>query len=277
MQLSARLWKRLWRNKAAILSLLTLLLLTLSALLAPYLAPSDPLRSNLEAVLLPPGRAHWLGTDHLGRDLLSQIIWGARTSLGVAASSVVLACAIGLPVGGLAGYFGGRFDNLLMRTVDIFLVIPTFFLALVIVAIFGSSIGYLVLIMGFTFWPGVARLFRGAVLSVRNEEYVAAAVSIGASDVRVLLRHVAPNAIQPILVNLPLQAATVILIEAGLSFIGLGDPTTISWGGMLNTAQQMLYHSWWMPVFPGLGITVTILSLNFLGDGLLEAIGPQHR
>jgi peptide/nickel transport system permease protein len=216
-----------------------------------------------------------LGTDHLGREIASRVIWGARTSLAVSVGTLVFAIGIGTFVGGVAGFYGGRLDDLLMRIVDVFLVIPVFFLVITVVALFGSQFAYLILILGAVLWPAPARLFRGSVLAVRNEEYIVAARALGCPNRRTLLRHVLPNAIFPVVVKAPLIAADVILLEASLSFIGLGDPTVISWGAMLHSAQQMVFLSWWMAVFPGVAVSITILSFKLVGDGLLEAISSR--
>jgi peptide/nickel transport system permease protein len=272
-----RIWLRFRREKLAVGALAILAGLLLVAILAPVLAPYEPFAAHPEIALKPPTSGFPFGTDHLGRDVLSGVIWGARTSIGTSFASITLSTLIGIPIGAVAGYYGGRFDDLMMRIVDIFLVIPTFFIVLVVMAIFGAKQYLLVIILGLTMWPRTARLFRGAVLSVKEEAFVEAAVALGSSDSRVIGRHLVPNAIFPVIVNLPLQAGAVILIEAGLGFIGLGDPTIISWGSMLNDAQQMVYHSWWMPLFPGLAITTTILTFNLVGDGLNEAISSRYQ
>ena len=272
-----RIWIRFRHEKLAVGALVVLVGLLLVAILAPVIAPYEPFAAYPELSLKPPASGFPFGTDHLGRDVLSGVIWGARTSIGTSFASIALSTLIGIPIGAVAGYYGGWFDDVMMRIVDVFLVIPTFFLVLVVVAIFGAKQYLLVIILGLTMWPRTARLFRGSVLSVKEEAFVEAAVALGSSDSRVIGRHLVPNAIFPVIVNLPLQAGAVILIEAGLGFIGLGDPTIISWGSMLNDAQQMVYHSWWMPLFPGLAITTTILIFNLVGDGLNEAISSRYQ
>lgn len=272
-----RIWTRFRHEKLALGALAVMIGLLLVAILAPAIAPYEPFAAHPELSLKPPTTGFPFGTDHLGRDVLSGVIWGARTSISTSFASIALSTLIGIPIGAVAGFYGGWFDDVMMRIVDVFLVIPTFFIVLVVVAIFGAKQYLLVIILGLTMWPRTARLFRGAVLSVKEEAFVEAAVALGSSDSRVISRHLIPNAIFPVIVSLPLQAGAVILIEAGLGFIGLGDPTIISWGSMLNDAQQMVYHSWWMPLFPGLAITTTILTFNLVGDGLNEAISSRYQ
>lgn len=268
------LWERFRRAPLAIPAAIGLAAICAIGLLAPWIA-QDPYEVRQGMQFLPPGADHPFGTDHLGRDLLSQLIWGARTSLTVSAGALALILIIAVPIGGIAGYYGGQLDNLLMRILDVFLVIPVFFLVITVVAILGSRIVYLVLILGLIGWPGPARVFRSSVLTVRNEEFILAARALGCSDVRILARHVLPNAIFSVLVQAPLLAASVILTEASLSFIGLGDPAVISWGSMLRSAQQAISFSWWMALFPGVAVSFTILSFQQVGDGLIEALSSR--
>jgi peptide/nickel transport system permease protein len=272
------LWQRFRKAPLVAPATICLGMICLIALLAPWIA-RDPFEVRQGMQFLSPGVDHLFGTDHLGRDLLSQVMWGARTSLSVSAGTLALTLVIAIPLGGIAGYYGGWLDNLLMRILDMFLVIPALFLVITVVAILGSQIVYLVLVLGLVSWPLLARVFRGSVLTVRNNEFILAARATGCTDYRILARHVLPNALFPVLVQAPLVAANVILTEASLGFIGLGDPRVMSWGAMLRSAQQMLSFSWWMAIFPAIFVSLTILCFQQIGDGLIEAISsrPQRR
>jgi peptide/nickel transport system permease protein len=267
-------WDRFRNAPLVVPAVACLSLIALIALLAPWIA-QDPFEVRQGMQFLPPGADHPFGTDHLGRDLLSQVIWGARTSLTVSVGTLALTLLIAVPVGGVAGYYGGWLDNLLMRILDVFLVIPALFLVITVVAVFGNQLVYLVVILGLVSWPALARVFRGSVLTVRNNEFIVAAQATGCGDARILVRHVVPNAIFPVLVQVPLVAANVILTEASLGFIGLGDPRIVSWGGMLRNAQQMLAYSWWMTIFPAIFVSATILCFQQIGDGLIEALSSR--
>ncbi len=240
-------------------------------LLAPLLAPTDPFAVDGPS-LSPPSRAHPLGTDALGRDLLSGVIYGARTSLLVAASVVALVVVIGSAVGLLSGYVGGWVDDVLMRGTELFQVLPRFFLALVVIAFFGPGIDRLVLLLGLTSWPLFARVVRVEVFALRRREFVEAARVSGASSTRILLREILPNAMPPGIALLGLIVAQVILIEASLGFLGLGDPNVTSWGTLASEAQRFLRVAWWMSLFPGLSILIAVLGLNLLGDAVTDAL-----
>lgn len=249
---------------------LGLLLLTpglLAALAAPQLAPADPFVS-VGAPLEPPSAAHLLGTDDLGRDLLSAVIYGARTSLLVGGAVAALALAIGTLIGLVAGFLGGWGDDLLMRLTEMFQVLPRFFLAILVIALFGSSLSNLVLVLALTSWTGLARIARAEVLSLREREFVVSARAIGARPARILWRHILPHAIQPLLASAALIVGSAILTETGLSFLGLGDPDLISWGYLLNNAQPFIRRAWWLPVFPGLALVITVLGLSLWLDEL---------
>lgn len=246
------------------------------AALAPAVAPADPFAS-VAAPLLPPTPAHPLGTDDLGRDLLSGILHGGRTSLVVVLGVTVLAAVIGIAVGATSGYCGGAVDDLLMRGTELVQVVPRFFLAVVVIALFGPGLDRVVVVLGLTSWPAIARVLRAQTLSLRRREFVDAARSLGAPASRVLLRHVLPNALPPTVVVISLNAASVILLEAGLSFIGLGDPHAMSWGYLASNAQRFLRVAWWLALFPGVAIALGVLSLNLLGDTLNELLDPHRR
>ena len=253
--------------------LLTLVLIGL-ALLANTLAPTDPFAS-VGLPLSPPSRAHAFGTDDLGRDVLTGVIHGARTSLLVVASATALAALIGVIVGALAGYRAGILDDALMRLTDFALIVPRFFLAVVVIALFGAGIDRLILVLGLTSWPAIARVVRAQTLSLVRREFVDAARALGATDTRVLLRHVLPGALPPVLVVISVNAAGVILLEAGLSFIGLGDPSRMSWGYLANNAQRFLRVAWWVALFPGAAIALAVLGLNLLGEALNDLLDPR--
>jgi len=271
-------WMRLWRNRLAISGLALVLGLCAAALLAHWLAPYDPDFIDLKQVLMPPSPAHLLGTDTLGRDVLSRIIFGARVSLLVGFVAVGIATLIGVLVGALAGYYGGVLDQILMRLVDLMLCFPTIFLILAVIAVLGPSIWNIMAVIGLTSWMGVARLVRAEFLSLREREFVVAARALGASDARLIWRHLLPNALTPVMVSATLGVAGAILVESSLSFLGLGvQPPTPSWGNMLTMGKDNIEIAWWLSVFPGLAILVTVMSYNLLGEGIREAIDPRVR
>jgi peptide/nickel transport system permease protein len=271
-------WVLLWRNRLAISGLALVLGLFAVALLARWLTPYDPDFIDLKQVLMPPSPAHLLGTDTLGRDVLSRIIFGARVSLLVGFVAVGIATLIGVLVGALAGYYGGVLDQILMRLVDLMLCFPTIFLILAVIAVLGPSIWNIMAVIGLTSWMGVARLVRAEFLSLREREFVVAARALGASDARLIWRHLLPNALTPVMVSATLGVAGAILVESSLSFLGLGvQPPTPSWGNMLTMGKDNIEIAWWLSVFPGLAILVTVMSYNLLGEGIREAIDPRLR
>jgi len=271
-------WVRLWRNRLAISGLALVLGLFAVALLARWLAPYNPDFIDLKQVLMPPSAAHLLGTDTLGRDVLSRIIYGARESLLVGFVAAGIATLVAVLVGALAGYYGGVLDQILMRLVDLMLCFPTIFLILAVIAVLGPSIWNIMAIIGLTSWMGVARLVRAEFLSLREREFVVAARALGASDARLIWRHLLPNALTPVMVSATLGVAGAILVESSLSFLGLGvQPPTPSWGNMLTMGKDTIEIAWWLSVFPGLAILVTVMSYNLLGEGIREAIDPRLR
>ena len=244
------------------------------ALLAGRIAPADPFAS-VGPPLGSPTLAHPMGTDDLGRDLLSGVAHGTRTSLLLALIVSVLTGAIGVIVGALAAWEGGRVDDALTRVTEFVQVVPRFFLAVIVIALFGAGLDRLVLLLALTSWPWIARVVRAEVLSLKQREFVEAARSLGAGRARVLFREVLPNALPPVVVVVSLNAASVILIEAGLSFLGLGDPDVVSLGYLANNAQRFLRVAWWMAAFPGATIALAVLGLNLLGDGLNDVLNPR--
>lgn len=263
---------RLVRSPLGAVSLALTFALCLVGLLAPALAPHDPFAivgPSLEA----PSRAYPMGTDGLGRDLLSGVIFGARTSLIVAGGVGVLVIMIGVPVGLLAGYRGGWLDHVAMRFAEVLQVLPRFFLAIVVIALFGPGTSRLVAVLGLTSWPILARVVRSEVLSLKEREFVAAARASGAGPARIVLREILPNALPSTVVYIGLLLAQVLLVEASLGFLGLADPNMVSWGYLAGQAQRFLRVAWWLSVFPGLAIAVAVVALNLLGDALTDTLG----
>lgn len=272
-----QLLARLRHNRMALAGAVIVGLMCLMALLAP-LWGRDPGAINIAGQLLPPAWEHPLGTDDLGRDVLARILYGARISLLVGFVAVGIATLLGIIIGAVAGYYGGWADASLMRFVDIMLCFPTFFLILAVIAFLEPSIWNIMVIIGLTGWMGVARLVRAEFLSLRERDFVVAARALGASDTRLIFRHLLPNALSPVLVSATLGVAGAILTESALSFLGIGvQPPTPSWGNMLIAGKQTLGTAWWLSVFPGLAILVTVLGYNLLGEGIRDALDPRLR
>jgi peptide/nickel transport system permease protein len=270
--------KRLLKNFAFTAGLLLTVLLVLAAFAAPLLAPHDPNAQDTARRLEAPSHDHPLGLDDLGRDVLSRIIFGARVSLEVGFSVVLLASLIGVTLGAMSGYFGGAVDVLVMRLCDILLAFPGILLAIALVAVLGPSLVNVVLALSIIGWVGYARLVRGQVLKVREMEFVTAAKALGAKSPRVILRHVLPNVMNPVIVMATLGLAGAILAEASLSFLGLGvQPPTPSWGAMLTSGRRYLGLANHLAIFPGAAIMLAVMGLNFLGDGLIDALDPKYR
>lgn len=249
-------------------------LVSLAALFAPVVASQDPALIT-QNTFAPPSWSHFLGTDDLGRDIYSQLIYGARITVLVGFLSTLVSTLIGVFVGTTAGYARGGVDDVLMRITELFLVTPSFFLALVAVAILGPNVTNIILVIALTSWPSIARLVRGEFLSLREADYVEAARASGSAGGRIVFRHILPNILAIVVVAASLQVGRAILLEAGISFLGLGDPQAQSWGRMLSNAQQFLGRSLWMAFFPGAAIFLTVLSLNLVGDGLNDALNPR--
>ena len=274
-----KVWRRFCRNRLAVAGLVVLVLFVLSAVFAPLITDYDPNRNNLRERNQPPSREHPLGTDDMGRDILARTLYGGRISLSVGLVSVGISLSIGMILGSLAGFFGGMVDTLIMRLADIFYSFPFLILAITIAAIFGPSIYNTMIVLGVLSWPGPARLLRAEFLKLKTTDFVTAATGIGASPVRIMFRHILPNAFSPLLVSATLGVASAILSEAGLSFLGLGvPPPAPSWGNMLNRARPLhiLANMPWMLLPPGLAIFVVVLAINFVGDGLRDAFDPRQ-
>lgn len=270
-------WRRFRSNPFAIAGAVVVCVMFLVSLLAPWITVYEPNTLDAYHVLLPPSTSHWFGTDDLGRDVFSRMVYGARVSLMVGFIAVGIATVIGTVFGLIAGYYGGWVDSLLMRFVDIMLCFPTFFLILAVVTIREPSILNIMLIIGFTGWMGVARLVRAEVLSLREREFVLAARAIGCSDLRIIFRHILPNAMGPVLVYATLGIAAAILTESSLSFLGIGvQPPQPSWGNILASGKEFLEFAWWLFLFPGLAITITTLSYYLVGEGIRDALDPRN-
>lgn len=269
-------WSRFKRNRMALAGLAMIAGLALLALLSPAIAPYPPTEQNILERLQAPSMRHWLGTDDLGRDLLSRLLYGTRISLMVGLIAVSIASVLGTLVGLAAGYFGKWADSALMRFVDILLCFPTFFLILMVITFLEPNILNVMVVIGLTSWTGLARLVRGETLSLREREFILAARSMGLSHARVLLFHLLPNVIAPVLVTATLGVGSAILVESALSFLGLGvQPPTPSWGNMLTAGKDYIYFAWWLSVFPGLAILCTVLAFNLLGEGLRDVLDPR--
>jgi peptide/nickel transport system permease protein len=267
-------WRRFSRNRMALAGLAVVIVVALLALGAPWLATHDPTAISRDR-FLPPGAAHLLGTDNVGKDVFSSVLYGARTSLTVGLLAGLVSLGIGLAVGGLAGYHGGWVDSLLMRAAEFFQIIPRFFLAIVIVALLGGGLEKTILVIGALSWPATARIIRGQFLAIKEREMVEAARAIGFSDWHIMVREILPNAIGPAIVQGALDVSEAILLESGLSFFGLSNPDAPSWGEMLNRAQPYLRQAWWMSVFPGVSIFTLVLAFNLLADGLNDMLNPE--
>jgi peptide/nickel transport system permease protein len=275
----SRLWRNIQQQPLAAVGILLLAGFVACAVFAPWLAPQDPAQLDLGGRLLAPGHGHWFGTDELGRDILSRTLFGARISLEVAVSVVLLSLSIGLIAGALAGFYGGWTDTVInVYVTNAFMALPGILLAIAFVAFLGPGLFNLVLALSISGWVGYARLVRAQVMAVKEREYVEAARALGASDLRVLVRHILPNIVQPLIVQAAIGMAGAVLAEATLSFLGLGvPPPTSSWGVMLNDARSHLFDSPHLVVFPAIAVMLAVLSFNFIGDALGDFLDPRTR
>jgi peptide/nickel transport system permease protein len=275
--------RRLAARRTALFGLVVVAVVVLTAIAAPLLSPFDPIEQDLGDLRLKApafrdsaGRLHLLGTDHLGRDLLARVIYGARPALLVGFAAVAISGVLGMATGLVAGYFGGRLDDVLMRLADIQLAFPFILLAIAVIGVLGPSLQTIIIVIGVSSWVVYARIVRGAVLTLREREFVQAALALGGGDGRVVLRHILPNVFTPWLVVATLDMARVIVIESALSFLGLGvQPPTPTWGGMLADGRVYISTAWWLATFPGLAILITVLGINLFGDGLRDTLDPR--
>jgi len=277
-----RLLRSLWRNKTALVGAVILCIVIVTAVAAPLLAPHDPQAQDLASRLRPPAwsakgsPANLLGTDHLGRDILSRIIYGSRISLLVGIVTVLISGAIGTALGLLAGYYGGKVDSAIMRIADIQLAFPFILLALSVMAVLGTGLKNVIIVLSLTGWVMYGRVVRGEVLALREKEFVEAARALGNRDRRVILRHILPNVVTTMIIMATLEVARVIIAESSLTFLGLGvEPMIPTWGGMLSDGREYLSSAWWVATFPGLAIMFTVLGINLLGDWLRDTLDPR--
>lgn len=272
----AEVWRRLQRNKMAMFGLMVIIVILLSAIFADVISPYDYRTQDWERIAQQPGREHILGTDDLGRDILSRIIHGTRISLLVGFVSVSISVLVGGSLGAISGYYGGKLDNVIMRAMDVLLAIPSILLAIAIVSAFGGGITNVMIAVGISSVPSYARIVKASVISVKENEFIEAARAIGASDFRIIMKHILPNSMAPIIVQSTLGVAGAILSAAGLSFIGMGiQPPTPEWGAMLSNGRNIIRTAWHVATFPGIAIMITIFALNLLGDGLRDALDPR--
>lgn len=267
-------WRRFRKNRAAEISFYCTLLFIVVAMCASWLSPYDPFALGNEP-FLPPQRDYLMGTDDLGRDTFSRVLYGTQVSLMVGFLAAATSLIIGTAVGSVSGYFGGLVDDVSMRATEYVLVIPRFFLALLIVAMFGSGITKIIIVIGFLSWPEIARVVRAQFLTFKEREFVLAARAMGMKDWKIIFAEILPNAIPPAIVVGSFLVARAILLEAGLSFLGLGDPNYISWGMLLSDAQERIWYSMWLAIFPGLAISLLVLSINLFGDGINDVLNPK--
>lgn len=273
-----RAWHKLRRNRIGMFGLVVVLAFVLMAIFAPWLAPHDPTAASWSAIRKPPTAEFWFGTDELGRDVFSRVVWGARASILAGVVSVAIALVTGVAIGMAAGFFGGVVDSLISRITDAFLACPFLILAIALAAFLGPSLSNAMIAIGISAAPIFVRLTRAQVLSVKVEDYIEAARAVGCSPVRIATFHILPNITAPVIVQSTLTIASAIIAEASLSFLGLGQqPPDPSWGSMLNTAKNFMDNAPWMAIWPGLAIFLLVLAFNLLGDGLRDALDPRHR
>jgi len=271
-------WKRFSKNKMALAGSCVVIMLFVISLLAPWIAPYDPNEIDLQKVLSAPSRDHVLGTDQLGRDVFTRMIWGSRISLKVGFVATGIAILIGTVLGAVAGYYGRWVDAVIMRFVDIMLCFPTFFLILAVIALLEPSIWNIMIIIGVTGWMGITRLVRADFTSLKERDFVLAARAIGASDLRIIFVHILPNAMASVLVAATLGVAGAILTESALSFLGIGvQPPTPSWGNILTAGKDNIDIAWWLSLYPGMAILITVLGYNLLGEGIRDSLDPRLR
>ncbi|HAF01543.1 MAG TPA: peptide ABC transporter permease [Methylophilaceae bacterium] len=270
------LFKKALSNPLAMAGFIIIMGVFLLAMLAPLISPYDPDEINVKAILLAPSMQHWMGTDGLGRDVLSRMLYGGQISLLVGLVAVGISTAIGIVLGALSGYYKGWVDTLIMRLVDVMLSIPSFFLILAVIAFLEPSIINIMIVIGLTSWMGVTRLVRAEFLSLSEREFVQASRTLGAKDARLIFTHLLPNSLTPIIVSSVLGVASAVLMESGLSFLGLGvQAPQASWGNILTDGKEYIQFAWWLSLYPGMAILITVLGYNLLGEGLRDALDPR--
>lgn len=273
---AAETWRRLKKNKVAMVSLAVLIAIILVSVFAPVIAPYDYAETDKQNTLAGPSKEHWLGTDRLGRDILSRLIWGGRQSLQMGIIAVLIAAVVGVIIGSIAGYFGGWLDNLLMRILDIYQSIPMMLLCITFAAILGPSLRNAIIAIGVSMVPAFARMMRASILTVRESEYIEAAICCNATNRMIIMKNIIPNAISPIIVNITMSIGGAVLSGAGLSFIGLGvEAPMAEWGAMISDARNYIRSYPTLALYPGICIMITVLAFNLLGDGLRDALDPR--
>lgn len=271
-------FRQFWRSRLNRVALIVMIVLFGMALFAPFISPYSPTAYNLDNALVPPQPAHWFGTDEQGRDVLSRMIYGSQVSLSVGFVAVGIALVIGIVLGGLAGFYGGRIDLVISRGIEVMLCFPTFFLILAVIAFVGSNLINIMIVIGATGWTGVARLVRGEFLKLRNQEFVVGTEALGARSWRIIFLHLLPNGLAPVMVSATFGVASAILTESSLSFLGFGvQPPTPSWGDILSQSREFMDIAWWLTLFPGVAIFLTVTMFNLVGEGLRDAIDPRMR
>ena len=270
------LWHIVTSDKQLLVGCIGLLFLLFVVIFAPMLAPEDPYYYGDDSLNLIGENGHILGTNHMGQDVYSMIIYGVRTSLKVAVISALISGILGIVIGGLGGFFGGKLDLVISEIINIFMMLPTFFLILMIVALFGNSMTNVMIVIGITTWPSNAKLMRAQALSLRERTFVKSATAMGESKLQILTKYIIPNGVYPVISNTTMGMSNAILTEAGLSFLGLGDPNVISWGQMIYEGKPFTTSAWWLATFPGIAIIITVLIFYLLGDGLNNVLDPKH-
>jgi peptide/nickel transport system permease protein len=269
-------WSQFSKDKMGVLGFIIIAVAAIIAILVPLVSPYDPDKQSTH-ILSPPSSQFFMGTDDLGRDIFSRVLWGTRTSLLFGVVAAAISGLLGTVLGAIAGYYGGLTDEILSRIFEVVLMIPLIFLLILVIALFGSNMYFCMVIVGFTMWPWIGRIMRSQVLTIKNRGFVQASIASGASSLRVLFRHVVPNGIYPVVANITLQIGWAILTEAGISFLGLGDPNTISWGQVLQWGHLHMTSGWWMSFFPGITIMIFVLGFIMFGDGVNYALTPRMK
>ena len=270
------LWHIITSDKQLLVGCIGLLFLLIIVVTAPIIAPEDPHYYGRDSLNAIGENGHILGTNHMGQDVFSMIVYGVRTSLKVAVISALISGVLGIVIGGVGGFFGGKLDLVISEIINIFMMLPTFFLILMIVALFGNSMTNVMIVIGITTWPSNAKLMRAQALSLRERTFVKSATAMGESKLQILTKYIIPNGVYPVISNTTMGMSNAILTEAGLSFLGLGDPNAISWGQMIYEGKPFITSAWWLATFPGIAIIFTVLIFYLLGDGLNNVLDPKH-